>query len=131
MKRCLVQAQAVAVMATAADFAMSWLLLAALPASDACTACAVAAGAATGAAVSCAANHLWTFQGNGNHPLTVLRRYAVVWIAGLAINTGGTVVLARHLPHAILAKAIVAAIVALLWNYPLFSHYVYRKASDD
>lgn len=121
--------QAVAVVATMADFAVSWLLLWLFPSGDEATAVAVASGAVTGAVVACALNHIWSFRGNGNAPFAVAMRYALVWVGSVLINTFGTVLLSHHLSPVILAKAVVAVVVGCMWNYPLMSAFVYRSRS--
>lgn len=97
-----------------------------------------ACGAFVGGAVNCAVNYCWTFKGTCRTKKGVVCRYIVVWLGSLALNTGGTewgVKLVRYsglwadqnLGLVMTVKAVVAVLVAVMWNFTIQKYYVYKK----
>lgn len=118
------KAQLTAQLATLCDFAVSLLL------AEVAGIYYVAAsffGALTGGVVNCAMNYRWVFDDTRElKKRRVARRYLTVWSGSIALNTLGTFALTELSgQHFILAKAVVAVLVALLWNYQLQRRWVY------
>ena len=126
------RAQATALAATAVDYvAMGIMFQLVGMGYAASTAC----GALTGGVLNCTANYHWTFAHCGCAPQWIAAKYTAVWAASIALNTQGTVWLAHwldgesttsSLPTLIVAKSIVAVVVALAWNYPAQKYVVFR-----
>lgn len=99
-------------------------------------------GAVSGGVVNCMVNYRWVFPCSDVQKLHVAVKYALVWIASILLNTGGTYLLTEHVRHTqavsqlppayadqayILCKLLVAILVALLWNYQMYRLFVYRR----
>lgn len=118
------KAEASAVIATMVDFAVSYVLA---------TWCglwyvwATGCGAVTGGVSNCAVNYRWVFDDtNALQKRKVAWRYMQVWTGSIVLNTLGTYALTELSgQHFILAKAVVAVVVAVVWNYQLQRRYVF------
>lgn len=119
------KAQITAQVATVADFVLSYVL------AEWAGIYYVAAsflGALAGGAINCALNYRWVFETKGLGKRGVAARYLTVWCGSVGLNTLGTYVLTELSgQHFILAKAAVAIVVAVVWNYQLQRRWVYRK----
>lgn len=133
------KAQISSLISTACDFLMTAFVFRLLHHVVAST----AAGAVTGGIVNCIINYRWTFSGTSRSKQAVMWRYVLVWIGSVLLNTGGTeygvkgvqllgdalqVDLSQSLSIVLIVKAIVAVLVALLWNFLMQKYYVYRKS---
>lgn len=119
------KAQLTAQVATFADFCMS-LFLAELVGAYYVTASFL--GALTGGLINCSMNYKWVFRPEGMKKKHVLVKYFMVWGGSIALNTMGTYALTELSgQYFIFAKAVVAVIVALFWNYQMQRFFVYRE----
>lgn len=99
-------------------------------------------GSVAGGMVNCAINYRWVFHSDGCKKLHVALKYVIVWIGSILLNTWGTFVLTEWLTGMtwvngilgyyvdnvfILAKIIVAVLVAFFWNYHMQRVFVYRN----
>lgn len=124
------RAQTSSVFSTACDF----LTTAVLYRLIAHVAFSTAAGAIVGGVVNCTINYLWTFRESLQSRRSVAFRYFLVWIGSIALNTYGTDTLVSHcsqwfdasLTIVMTAKAVVAVLVAVFWNFLLQKYFVYR-----
>ena len=119
------KAQFSAQVATLCDFSLSFLL-----AEVAGVYYVVASflGALVGGVANCAMNYRWVFDAKRLKKLRVARRYFVVWSGSITFNTLGTYALTELSGrHFMLAKAAVAVVVAVAWNYQLQRRWVYER----
>lgn len=92
-------------------------------------------GALLGGLVNCCINYRWTFRGCGQRYRTVFFRYALVWSGSIFLNTWGTVlgmkVVKEYIPDGLdifmSVKALVAVVVAVLWNFNMQKYFVYKN----
>ncbi len=109
--------------ATAVDFATMSALVsgAGLPA-----AVATALGAAVGGVTNFSLGRHWIFRANDDRLSPQLARYALVSGASLFLNAAGEYLLSDVLAvQYFAARVVVAAVVSVLWNFPVQRHYVY------
>lgn len=84
-------------------------------------------GAICGGLTNCAINYRWVFRTFGMKKKYVALRYAFVWIGSIALNTVGTWQLTEISGvNYMVAKTIVAAFVAVFWNYHLQRTFVFK-----
>lgn len=84
-------------------------------------------GAATGAATNFTLGRHWTFRAYAHPPHGQALRYALVSFGSLVLNAGGEYLMNVVLcVHYVLARAIVATVVSLLWNFPMQRYFVFR-----
>lgn len=118
------KAQCSASVATAADFALTIILarLCRLWYAD-----ATLLGAIFGGIVNCSINYRWVFHALGMKKKYVALRYMIVWVGSIALNTYGTYKLTEASGmNFVVAKAIVAVAVAVLWNYQMQRVFVFH-----
>lgn len=131
MKRAILtfgKAQCSAVVATCADFATTIVLAKGL---KLWYADATLLGAVTGGIVNCAINYRWVFHAFGMKKKYVVMRYLMVWTGSIALNTLCTCLLTETSGiDFVMAKAAVAAVVAVLWNYQMQKRFVFRDGHD-
>jgi putative flippase GtrA len=86
-------------------------------------------GASLGAITNFCLGRAWIFQRNTGHPATQAARYALASAAGAGWNALGEH-LANDLAHVqyVLARALVAVVVSLFWNFPMQRRFVFREA---
>ena len=90
---------------------------------------ATAIGAATGGVTNFMLGRASNLQAMGSHPASQAARYVAVSLASLGWNTVGEWLLAVHLGVQFqLARAIVAVVVSLAWNFPMQRAFVFRAA---
>ncbi len=125
------KAQAASVLATGVDFLVTFLLLhwAGVPpvaASAQVTFCG-ATGTLCGGVTYFMISRTWVFNAQEKKWTEQLNRYALVWIGNLVLNASGLYLLTRYteLSH-MLAKIIVAIIVAVAYNYVLQKRFVFK-----
>lgn len=117
------KAQLTAQIATLVDFTLSFLLAELL---GVYYVTASFLGALSGGLVNCGMNYRWVFKPQGMKKKNVAAKYMMVWCGSIGLNTLGTYAL-TELSHQyfIYAKAFVAVLVAILWNYQLQRSFVY------
>ena len=87
-------------------------------------------GALAGGIVNCAINYRWVFRPNGIKKRRVVTRYIIVWTGSIMLNTLGTLVLTELTGFSfIIVKAIIAVIVAVVWNYQMQRLFVFKNRS--
>lgn len=119
----LLRHQAGAVLATAVDFGVMALLVSGVGLSPVL---GTVAGATCGAVSNFTLGRRWIFRAQGGAPSAQALRYLLVSACSLGLNAGGEWLLAVRLGLGyLLARAIVAASVSLLWNYPMQRHFVF------
>jgi putative flippase GtrA len=86
-------------------------------------------GALSGAATNFTLGRRWTFRATDVAPAGQAARYAIVSAASLGWNALGEYGFATVLGlQYVVARALVAVAVSLLWNYPLQRYFVFRTA---
>lgn len=119
--------QLVAVLATACDFG---LMVALVSGAGLSPVAATPLGALAGAVVSFTLGRHWIFQAAAGHPGAQALRYALVSAVSLGLNTGGEALLYGALGlEYVVARALTALAVGLLWNYPLHRFWVFAVAT--
>jgi putative flippase GtrA len=89
---------------------------------------ATAIGAALGGITNFTLGRAWIFRGHSGHIGWQALRYASVSAAGATLNALG-----EHLVHDrahvqyVVARALVAIAVSLLWNYPMQREFVFQE----
>jgi putative flippase GtrA len=96
---------------------------------------ATAVGATCGAVTNFQLGRHFTFRVGGERPAPQAARYALVSATSALLNTLGEYILHDLLGVQYLgARAMVAVLVSVLWNFPLQRHFVFqapsRKARD-
>lgn len=96
-------------------------------------AASTAAGAIVGGIINCTINYKWTFHGTTRNKKGIAWRYLLVWIGSILLNTFGTEWAVKAINHQSLgivmtARVVVAALVAVGWNFTLQRHFVYKRA---
>ncbi len=90
---------------------------------------ATAVGAALGAVTNFVANRHWAFHHEHHAPVAAeALRYGLVSAGSLVLNVAGVFCFTEMggLRYFI-SKVITSILVAVLWNYPLHSRYVFKK----
>jgi len=84
-------------------------------------------GALSGGIINCIINYRWVFHAIGQKKRYVAIRYLIVWVVSITLNTYGTYAL-TELTHMdfIISKALVAIIVAIMWNYQMQRLFVFK-----
>jgi len=84
-------------------------------------------GALSGGTFNCFFNYRWVFHATGMKKRYMVMRYMMVWSVSIALNTVGTTTLTEltHCPF-VIVKAVVAAVVAILWNYQMQRTFVFH-----
>ncbi len=97
------------------------------------------AGAVCGGIVNCVTNYHWTFPGTDRSRRGIAMRYFVVWGGSILLNAWGVklavALLPRHpdttLSELMLARIVVAVLVAVLWNFNLQKQWVYQIKEES
>jgi len=110
--------------ATVLDFSTMVALVAGLHLAPALGA---VSGAAVGGSVNFVLGRRWIFRTQNEPPRAQALRYVSVSFVSLLLNGAGEHLLATvwHVQF-VLARVVVALLVALLWNYPVQRHYVFK-----
>ena len=88
---------------------------------------ATIAGASFGAAANFTLGRYWIFSAQHRHARSQAARYALVSVVSLGLNALGEHLLAGRLRvQYVAARAIVAVIVSLAWNFPMQRGFVFR-----
>ena len=125
------KAQVSAAVATGCDFLTSYVAYTLLRH----VAIGTAMGAVTGGIVNCTINYLWTFRGTPRSKRSVVWRYILVWLGSVVLNTVGTEFAVKlctlwtntSVSLAMTAKAVVAIVVGVAWNYTMQRRFVYAS----
>jgi putative flippase GtrA len=125
------KAQVASLLATGVDFLVTFLLLrwAGVPpvaASAKVTFCG-ATGTLCGGVTHFMVSRTWVFNAQEKKWAEQLNRYVLVWIGNLVLNVSGLYLLSRYteISH-MLAKIMIATIVAVFYNYVLQKRFVFK-----
>jgi putative flippase GtrA len=89
---------------------------------------ATAIGAALGGITNFTLGLAWIFRGHTGHIAAQALRYASVSAAGAALNAFGEhLVYDRAHVQYIVARALVAIAVSLMWNFPMQREFVFQE----
>ena len=89
---------------------------------------ATAMAALFGAVVNFMLGRHWTFKAADQAVRGQIFRYAVIAALSLILNSLGVYLLTDHLGiYYLISKAISAFLVAVLFNFPLHRHFVFRR----
>jgi putative flippase GtrA len=92
---------------------------------------ATALGALAGAVFNFTLARRWIFRDHDGSAAAQALRYALVSGASLGLNTLGEYALATRLGvHYLLARALVALLVSLCWNFPMHRRVVFPRAGS-
>ena len=119
------KAESSAILASAADFGLTIFLVRAL---GVWYARASFFGALMGGIVNCYVNYRWVFDKQKQRKPFIALNYFFVWSFSILFNTAGTwffTVLSGM--NFIIVKAVVAIIVAILWNFQMQRVFVFRN----
>ncbi len=84
-------------------------------------------GALSGGIINCCINYKWVFNAKGLKKKNVAFKYFLVWGISIALNTLGTYALTELSGvNFIFVKALVAFVVAVLWNYQMQRLFVFK-----
>ena len=83
-------------------------------------------GTVTGGIINFQMGRHWVFQRQQVQRRKQVKRYFVVWIGNLILNTSGFYFLEKYFVDYIAAKLIISVLVAVLYNYPLQKSYVFE-----
>lgn len=123
------KAQSSAGTATAIDFGLTFLLAKFLGVDDTL---ATFLGALTGGITNCIINYSWVFRQEGQKKRSVAWRYMVVWSVSILLNTLGTRYTIQFFKvDLVIAKPIIAALVAFFWNYQMQRTFVFHYRHPD
>jgi len=118
------KAQLIALLATAVDFGVTWLLVQKLGAP------AVAGGATgtlCGGVTHFMISRTWVFNAQERKWAGQLNRYVLVWIGNLVLNVSGLWLLHDYMRINVwIAKIITAVLVAVFYNYQLQKRFVFK-----
>ncbi len=123
--RIFVKAQCSALIATITDFAITVLLGKVMAVYYVVS---VAVGAISGGCLNFYINqhHVFTCE-KGQAVCSQVFRYFGVWIVSIGLNTIGTYCLTESTRmDFILSKIVVAIFVAIVWNYEMQKHFVFK-----
>jgi putative flippase GtrA len=123
----LLRHQMGAVAATAMDYTVMIALVSGLGAA---AALGTAIGAASGGVLNFVLARRWIFRSTDGHAAPQARRYAMVSLGSLVLNTCGVHVLAGilHYPY-VAARLAVSVAVSILWNFPLQRSFVFGQGA--
>jgi putative flippase GtrA len=87
-------------------------------------------GAGSGAITNFTLGRHWVYAAGDDQAAPQVARYAVISAASAGLNALGEYALHDRLRlHYLLARAIVAVAVSLLWNFPMQRYFVFRSTS--
>lgn len=116
--------QLASVVSTAVDFGTMVLLVSGIGVDPVP---ATAAGAACGALTNFTLGRRWIFRAHDGSATSQALRYAIVSGASLGLNTFGEwLVHVKAGQQYVVARAIVAVVVSLAWNFPMHKWFVFR-----
>jgi hypothetical protein len=125
------KAQVASLVATGIDFLVTFLLLrwAGIPpvaASAKVTFCG-ATGTICGGVTHFMVSRTWVFNAQEKKWVEQLNRYVLVWIGNFVLNVSGLYLLTRYTAISpMLAKIVIAIIIAVTYNYVLQKRFVFK-----
>lgn len=120
------KAQTTALMATVADYGLSFFLA---EVAGLYYVWATFFGALSGGIINCSVNYSWVFHAQGQSKGWVVLKYLLVWCGSISLNTFGTYVVTEWSGRYFMySKIFVAVCVAVLWNYQLQRRFVYQRS---
>lgn len=121
------KAQLASIVATGVDFAVTWLLLRLLGGNANAGVASGAVGTICGGITHFLISRNWVFNAQEGKWAAQVNRYVLVWTGNLLLNVSGLWLMIRYagLP-AMWAKVVVAATVAVCYNYILQKRFVFK-----
>ncbi len=125
----LLKHQVVAIGATATDFS---IMIACVELGRLSPVAATALGAASGAVTNFTIGRRWVFRATARPFKNQAAKYGVVSAGSLALNSLGEYVFQGvvHIPY-VAARILVAALVGVLWNFPMQRYFVFRVTAGQ
>ena len=125
------KAQLASLVATGIDFLVTFLLLqwAGLPSASASGRVTVygVTGTICGGVTHFLISRHWVFNARDGKWTSQMNRYVLVWVGNVALNAAGLYLLSRAGVAPMLAKAITATTVAIVYNYTLQKRFVFNR----
>lgn len=120
------KAETSAAVASAVDFAVTLILAELL---GVWYGYATFIGALSGGVVNCSVNYRWVFTAQPMGKVQIAMRYLLVWVGSILLNTLFTYLVTEFVGISyIIAKVVVAVMVAILWNYKMQRSYVFASS---
>ena len=117
------------IIATLVDFS---IMIALVSAAGLPPVAATAIGAACGGATNFSLGRRWIFKASAGRSWSQAVRYLLVSTTSLALNSLGEWIAHDLLGgQYIVARAVVAFVVSLAWNFPMQRYFVFGKAAQD
>jgi putative flippase GtrA len=122
-----IKAQFSAIVSTIADFLLTlfltelgiWYLLSSL------------IGTISGGCINFSLGRYWVFKARNHKKIVQAKRYVIIWIGNLVLNTLGIYVFTDLLKiHYILSKILISVIVGVFYNFYFQKSYVYRTQNE-
>lgn len=122
-----IKAQFSAIVSTIADFLLTlfltelgiWYLLSSLT------------GTISGGCINFSLGRYWVFKARNHKKIAQAKRYVIIWIGSLVLNTLGIYVFTDLLQiHYILSKILISVIVGVFYNFYFQKSYVYRTQNE-
>ena len=123
------KAQASSIIASAADFLVTVLLVKLTGRTPMLVAMASVEGAISGGIVNFIINRSWVFNGSGGRQKTAAQaaRYMLVWAGSMLLNAGGMYLFAYFTTVSIaISKIFVSVLVGVLYSYVLQKRFVFK-----
>lgn len=118
------KAQLVSLLASGVDFGVTFALVQWLGFPQVA---ASATGTISGGATHFMISRNWVFSARENKWSAQLTRYMLVWIGNLVLNTTGFWLLTHYTTlNYLIAKIVVAIVIAVCYNYVLQKRYVFK-----
>jgi putative flippase GtrA len=118
------KAQLIALLATAVDFGITWLLV---TVAGAPPVAGGATGTICGGVTHFMVSRTWVFNAREKKWTGQLNRYVLVWIGNFVLNVSGLWLLTHYTGlNYLIAKIITAVLVAVLYNYQLQKRFVFK-----
>lgn len=122
-----IKAQFSAIASTIADFLLTlfftklgiWYLLSSV------------IGTISGGFINFSLGRYWVFKARNHKKIIQAKRYTIIWVGNLALNTLGIYVFTELLQiYYIFSKILIAIIVGVFYNYYFQKSYVYRTQNE-
>lgn len=84
-------------------------------------------GNVSGGALNFTLGRVWVFTARGSSGYVQARRYFLVWVGNLLLNSCGMYLFEKTGLYYVIAKIITSLAVAFGYNYPLQKRYVFKK----
>lgn len=122
-----IKAQFSAIASTIADFLLTffftklgvWYLLSSV------------IGTISGGCINFFLGRYWVFKARNHKKIVQAKRYTIIWVGNLALNTLGIYVFTELLQiYYVFSKILIAIIVGVFYNYYFQKSYVYRTQNE-